>query len=103
MTTLRCGVTDCNHNKQNCCCNIEITVGGQEAEIPSDTRCKNFDYKYEALSSDIRDINPNLYINCCVDKCIYNKAQMCTAKEIEVGNNLKSYESDTQCNTFVER
>lgn len=103
MTTLRCDVADCNHNKQNCCCNNEITVGGVQAESSSETSCKNFEYKINALSNDVRDINPSLYVSCTADTCAYNKGQSCTANSIEISNNLSSYASDTECASFKER
>ncbi|WP_297635416.1 DUF1540 domain-containing protein [uncultured Clostridium sp.] len=103
MTTLKCDVTDCNHNKQSCCCNNEITVGGVQAESSSETNCKNFECKSGALSNDVRDINPSLYVNCSADTCIHNKGQSCVANSIEISNNLSSYASDTQCASFVER
>ncbi|MGL4849720.1 MAG: DUF1540 domain-containing protein [Clostridium sp.] len=103
MTTLKCEVSDCTNNKQNCCCNNEITIGGQEAEFSSETNCKNFQPKMDSLTSDVRDINPSLYINCSVDTCTYNKGQTCVAKNVDISNNLNSYSSDTECATFEER
>ncbi|MCR6513941.1 MAG: DUF1540 domain-containing protein [Clostridium sp.] len=105
MTTLRCTVSDCAHNKQSHCCNQTIGVGGGvNASAADETMCKDFIANAGSLTSSNEVPNPNLLITCNASSCVHNANRSCTANSVDISSNVTACTScDTECSTFAEK
>ena len=105
MTELKCSVTTCANNADNCCCRPDITVEGPDACCCGDTCCCSFQEKEEAASNVMRHDVPNraLSIRCSVHNCVYNGDGACHAESISVTGSGACCDSETECATFQKR
>ncbi len=103
MTKLTCNATYCASNKDNLCCRPAIKVQGQQAEMPSDTRCQSFTEKGKNEVSNATHFavtNNELEVKCTAMNCIYNKNGDCHAEGIHInGAGARSF-SETECSSF---
>jgi len=107
MTNLSCSVSTCRHNKSDCCCRPEITVGGSNAEKCSETCCadfkklsnnSSFPLATNSIGAGYDKPNPQLKISCEAKNCKYNQNSACKAESVCV----KLGFAGTECSTFVE-
>lgn len=104
MATLRCGVNECAHNKENFCCNQSIKVGGVHANIAAHTACESFDEKGNEMTSSIEQSpNPNMAISCNVSNCIHNENQRCVSNYVDISSSISTYGNTTQCSSFTQK
>lgn len=111
MPLLKCGVDTCSYFYDGKCSKSVIKVSGYGALKESDTNCASYhkrnrtaydDYNLEiATIDDI--ISDYLSVNCSALNCIYNRNELCYAKDIKIdGTNAKLYK-DTCCSSFVNK
>ena len=107
MTNLTCTVKSCRHNKAECCCRPEITVGGHNAEEACETNCcdykklsndSSFPLATNSIGAGYDQPNKSLRVTCEAKNCTYNKDRLCNADKIDV----KVGSAGTECATFRE-
>lgn len=101
MVTLKCNVSTCLHNEDNCCCKHTIKVDGENAKNADDTCCQSFDGRGEDSYRNVYE-NPNqsLEVGCDVASCIYNREQLCHAAKIDIIGSSANTSRQTACGTF---
>lgn len=111
MPLLKCGVNTCTYFYDERCSKSVIEVVSEAAKKVLDTHCASYhrqdrsaydNYNLEiATLDDI--ISDYLSVNCEALNCIYNRNELCFAKEIKIdGTRAKEYK-DTFCASFVNK
>ncbi len=104
MATLRCGVNECAHNKENFCCNESIKVGGVNASIAAHTECESFDEKGNEINSLFsQSPNPSMAIGCSASNCIHNENQRCVSSYVDISSSASTYGNTTECLSFTKK
>ncbi|HJB49619.1 MAG: DUF1540 domain-containing protein [Clostridium sp.] len=110
MTNLRCTVTSCANNSQDCCCRPDIKVAGACACGCEQTCCSDFTGKSGSASNvsscGCSNPNPSLHVRCEARNCIYNENNECIAENIHVADGScgkADCKSQTECATFKMR
>lgn len=84
VTKLKCNVTSCSANEDNCCCRPSIAVSGHRAERPNETCCASYrskqDRKFAKHRYDFPD--PKTEIECSAEACIFNNSRICCAGDV---------------------
>lgn len=100
MKDLKCGLTDCRHNKGYSCVSREICVD-------HDTDCKTFsknpkprDVMFEAAGEFTKpNYSVDTRVSCSAD-CVFNKSDICVANGITV---MSDRDSGASCLTFMKK
>lgn len=111
MPLLKCGVNSCIYFYNERCSRSVIKVMGETATREKDTNCSSFsevkrqaedDYNLEiATIDDI--ISDYLSVNCDATNCIYNRNELCHAKDIKIdGTRARNYK-ETFCSSFTKK
>ena len=101
MTKLVCSVDTCIHNSDHYCCKGKIKVDGENADMPSSTCCASFDEKKDGrCCNSYESPDEPLEVACDAVKCMYNKANMCTAGKIGIAGSGAKKMEQTECATF---
>lgn len=105
MTQLDCNVTNCAHNKDNCCCKQEIQVDGASATEARCTCCKSFDTKRDSSYSNAmeRSATKATDVACQAKNCMYNEDGYCEAGHIGIVGSSASSSDQTECGSFRKR
>lgn len=105
MNQLRCSVTSCANNAENCCCRPDIKVDGPSATDKCETKCQSFISKSSGATNSAcnSSINPNLCISCSVSECEHHDSGKCVAASVAIDGQGASTMSETQCSTFKQR
>lgn len=105
MTKLKCDVTSCASNAENCCCRPDIHVGGHSACDCRETCCDSFQEKAEAATNVVRHDFPDEVVDICCDacNCEYNDDGTCKADCVCVGGRQAHDKHQTECDTFCCR
>ena len=120
MADVNCAAWTCVNNIDGLCSARTINVLGNSATNAIETQCKTFAPR-EFISAVKNSTNLNLggalaqmmqlgnhydvkmtpSINCQAERCIYNEAGICGAKDIAISGNNPMTSKDTQCATFT--
>lgn len=111
MPLLKCGVNTCSYFYNEKCSKSVIKVTKESDSSYNETNCSSYhkkdrtavdDYNLEiATIDDI--ISDYLSVNCEAYNCIYNRNELCYAKDIKIdGTKAKMYK-DTFCSSFVNK
>ena len=105
MNQLRCSVTSCANNANDCCCRPDINVGDSSATDRCETKCKSFSSKGDSTTNSVytESVNPNLYIKCSVNECVHYESGKCVAAAVDIDGQGASTMSETQCSTFKNK
>jgi len=111
MPILKCRVNTCTYFYDQRCSKTVIKVTTNGAVEEKDTHCASYhkkdrtaydDYNLEIATLD-NVISDYLSINCDVQNCIYNRNELCYAKDVKIdGAKAKGYR-DTFCSSFVNK
>lgn len=103
MAELKCGVTNCSYNQEDCCCKGDIMVGGSHACNCDDTCCESFSQRREgAYVSSLDHPCRTISIDCEAEKCVYNSNYKCHAEHVDIKGGGACDCRQTQCATFRE-
>lgn len=103
MPALKCTVTDCQHNSQECCCLGHIDVGGQKAKESRSTCCESFDNKCQCPTDVCEQPKGDASIHCDATNCTYNESCQCHADSVQVEGCDCTTCRETACATFCCR
>ncbi|MEG0014831.1 MAG: DUF1540 domain-containing protein [Cellulosilyticaceae bacterium] len=102
MPKLNCGVSNCAHNSEDCCCLNQIGVAGDAANNSIETCCSNFSEQTGATNS-MESPNAALEVECQANNCTHNDNCKCCAQSIDIAGQGASNCVDTCCSSFCER
>ncbi len=101
MPVLKCHVTTCLHNEENCCCKGKIQVDGEHATNCHSTCCSSFDERTgETFKNRYETPDTNLAVSCEATNCIYNKKKKCSAEHITIDGTRAAIADQTECASF---
>lgn len=102
MTKLACSVVSCSYNENKMCKRENITVGGYEANKPSETVCESFYPRgtNTLTNLDAKGPSPETNIACNAVTCRYNANKKCTADQIQIAGVKAVSAGETECGTF---
>lgn len=105
MPELRCTVQSCMHNQDQYCSLNSITVGGDQAKSPQETKCVSFEERKTGTYSNMgsKEASPECKIKCEAKDCHYNEACQCQAGKISVEGSGACRCDETECATFTCR
>lgn len=105
MTKLDCTVVSCAYNSNKKCRRENITVGGQEANKPSETACESFYPKGTNTLTSMACEGPKTALNVCCNAvtCRYNADKKCTADHIAIAGVHAVTTGETECGTFQNK
>ena len=104
MTQLDCAVSNCMYNKDHYCGKGDITIGGANATVSSETCCESFREKGSGTSNSCGHPSSTIDIDCEAKKCIYNEDCKCQAGHIGVGGSSQACDcKETECASFCCR
>lgn len=111
MPLLKCGVDTCTYFYENRCSKSVIKVTSFDALQEKETNCASFhkrdrtafdDYNLEIATID-EIISDYLSVNCTAINCVYNRNELCYAKEIKIDGTKAKFYKDTFCSSFVNK
>ena len=102
MPQLRCNADNCAHNANNCCCNNEIKVDGQQAQTSSNTCCSNFCESQGNMQDAVDQAyaSPETEVDCSAQNCAHNDNCKCHADSVDVSGAGACNCDGTCCSTF---
>jgi len=102
MTDLICTVVSCSYNENKLCKRENITVGGHEANKPSETVCESFYPRGTNTMTNLDAKGPKKETNiaCNAVTCVYNENKKCTADAIQIAGVKAVTSGETECGTF---
>ena len=102
MTLLDCSVVSCSYNENKMCKRENITVGGREANKPSETVCESFCPKGTNTMTNMDSKGPKRETNiaCTAVTCRYNANKKCTAGQIQIAGIHAMTNGETECGSF---
>lgn len=105
MTLLDCSVVSCSYNENKLCKRENITVGGREANKPSETACESFYPRgtNTMTNLDAKGAKKETNIACNAVTCRYNADKKCTADHIQIAGVQAMTNGETECGTFQMR
>lgn len=104
MAELKCSVTNCGYNNENCCCKGDITVGGKCACTSDETCCESFrDSQRDSYMNALDRPCKTISIDCEATNCVYNKDLRCYADHVDISGCGAADCKETLCNTFKEK
>lgn len=105
MTKLDCNVVGCSYNQNKMCTRENITVGGRQANKPSETVCESFNPRGTNTMTNLDCNGPKAETNiaCNAVTCMYNNNNKCTAKHIQIAGMKAMTSGETECGTFQSK
>ncbi|MDP4145042.1 MAG: DUF1540 domain-containing protein [Bacillota bacterium] len=119
MADLMCSALSCVNNLNGFCSATVIHVYGESAGYSDETKCNTFAEKgiINAFSNlanmnipgEIRQlfsgntIEMSPIIKCDAVKCVYNKHEKCSAKNVEIIGDKLEKSKITKCDTFINK
>lgn len=118
INSLKCDVTSCAYNRNQCCRASIIQVRGENAYTQDSTFCSSFMQKgaYNMLSSvgnmnllggigQLFNQNNTLKpkVSCSTVNCVHNDYGLCNADDLEIGGMTASSAEDTKCQSFQRK
>lgn len=111
MPILKCGVNTCTYFYDHRCSKSVIKVTGDDALREDETNCSSYhkrdrhaedDYNLEIGTID-NIISDYLSVNCEALNCIYNRNELCYAKDIKIDGTRAKHSEETFCSSFVNK
>ncbi len=100
MTTLNCSVKNCMYNEDRLCAKGNITVGGQTAAKPNETRCESFRERTGSMTNAVGRPSKEIDVRCYASKCDFNEACKCCAARIGIAGSGACSCAETECASF---
>lgn len=102
MYRIECSVTNCSHNKSNCCYANRVNIGGKSAEDEVQTCCGSFLNRllYSDLTNNTNSSGSCDSLVCYVQSCKNNCNNLCTLEQIVVGGASAEVYVETNCESF---
>lgn len=100
MSKLKCSVTNCASNADECCCRPSIAVSGRQAVRPNETCCASYRDKNAKGSKKRYDFpDPKTDIECSAEACFHNKNCHCSADDVCIDC---CCDGTSECSSFCE-
>ncbi|MEG0318452.1 MAG: DUF1540 domain-containing protein [Niameybacter sp.] len=102
MPKLNCGVNNCAHNAESCCCLSNVKVDGSSNTDQSSGTCCN-SFAEGGANNCTGTPEANSEINCEAMNCAHNEDCRCCADSIQVAGNGACNCGDTECSSFCKK
>lgn len=103
MASLKCEVTNCQHNCDRLCGLNEIEVSGAAANKSESTCCSSFRESDGSAMNAVHDAVPETSINCSAESCQHNENCKCHADGVDICGNGAKERENTLCDTFISK
>ena len=100
MTQLKCSVRNCMFNDDKLCSKGNITIGGQTASKPNETRCESFQERTERMTNSVGHPSKEIDVHCYAEKCDFNDDYKCHAESIGIAGSNACSCAETECASF---